>query len=386
MAWTRRRLLQGLGATGTLLLGCPSLDEPPGTPPATGPFAGGTYLGLAPLGPEATRPLDSTYGEGLDGRRYVDLAELDADSLVLSNEDFYIRTREPDTLDPTGWSIQIDGLVSEELTLSLDDLEALSVDQGVHLMECSGNGGGGRFGLLSAARWGGVPIGDVLDLVAPQPSATRILIEGYDVHSAPSEFSTPGCSWVFTRDQLEEAGAFLALTMNDAPLPPDHGFPVRLLVPGWYGCCCAKWVQRITFVDDDEPATSQMQEFAQRTHQTEAHPLAADYAPADIQLAAMPLRVERWRTEDGALLHRIVGVLWGGTTITDALTIDWGEGPVPVDTYEHTQTRTWTLWEHAWAPPGPGEYTLAMGVADPSVPARRLDLGWYHRTVAIDLV
>lgn len=394
----RRWFLRGISAgAGSLAAGCtPSgslndddddssvSDDDDAT--AGGPFDGAEYLGLSNLGPEATRPLDETYGEGLDGRRYVDLQDLDPDSLVLSNEDFYVRTREPDQIDLSDWSLSLEGLVIEPLEVDIATLEGMATDQGVHLMECSGNGGGGRFGLLSAARWSGVPVADVLDLVTPDSAMTRVLIEGFDGHSQTSTFSTPGAAWVYTREQLQAAGAFFATSMNGEPLPADHGFPVRLLMPGWFGCCCIKWVNRIEFVDDSEPATSQMLEFAQRTHQSEAHPLAADYTPSDIHQAAMPIRVEKYRTTNGNLLYRIVGVMWGGTQTTDALTIDWGEGPVPVDTYEHSQNATWTLWEHAWAPPGTGSFTISMGVDDSSIPTRRLDSGTYLRDVFIDEV
>ena len=63
-----------------------------------------------------------------------------------------------------------------------------------------------------------------------------------------------GASWIFTRDQLD--GALLAIRMNGAPLTRDHGAPVRLIVPGWYGCCCIKWVDRIELVPDAAPATT----------------------------------------------------------------------------------------------------------------------------------
>ena len=136
--------------------------------------------------------------------------------------------------------------------------------------------------------------------------------------------SVPGASWIFSRDDLQRA--LLALRMNGAPLPRDHGFPVRLIVPGWYGCACIKWVNRIELVPDDAPATSQMREFASRTHQpfdasrragspTAAGPgppqaLARDYLPAVIDTAAMPVRVEKW-VASGHVFYRIVGITWG---------------------------------------------------------------------------
>src|SRR5262249_48943330 len=155
------------------------------------------------------------------------------------NESFYIRTRYPDLLDPTApWRIAVDGFVNSPALLNIEELLPLAGPRGVHLMECSGNGRGGSFGLLSAADWGGVRMQDVLAKLDIRPEAPRVLVSGFDGHSVPSAngHSKPGASWVFTFDQLAEA--FLATQMNGVPLPPDHGAPVRLLVPGWYGCTC----------------------------------------------------------------------------------------------------------------------------------------------------
>ena len=63
------------------------------------------------------------------------------------------------------------------------------------------------------------------------------------------------------------------------PLTPDHGAPVRLVVPNWYGCACIKWVTHVEMVPDDEPATTQMREFAARTHQNGVPARARDYQP-----------------------------------------------------------------------------------------------------------
>ncbi len=109
--------------------------------------------------------------------------------------------------------------------------------------------------------------------------------------------------------------------MNGQPLTPDHGAPVRLVVPGWYGCAWIKWVNEIRWVTDDEPATSQMREFAGRTHQEGQPALARDYRRRRaIDTAAMPMRVEQRRV-DGATEYRVVGIVWGGTAPVDRLVI-----------------------------------------------------------------
>lgn len=384
---TRRSFLgSALSLGGAWLVGCS--DD--GEAPASCASVSGERLGVVPFVGEGEVEFGSVVGQGWDGRRYTDLSLLEPDLLVTATDRFYLRTLYPDLLDPAApWQIEVDGLVAEPRTLSLDDLEPHVADRGVHVLECSGNTAAGAFGLLSAARFGGALVTDLLAELALLPVATRVLISGFDQHSVPSAggHSKPGASWIFTFDELERAGAFLATTLNGEPLPPNHGAPVRLFVPGWYGCSCIKWVDRITLLDDGAPATEQMKEFAGRTHQNGVPDLAREYLPASMDQAAMPIRVEKWR-DGGELAYRVVGILWGGERPTDALEIRFGNG----DWQEvricpaHARNDPWTLWEHRFEPAAPGSYAIALRVDDPSVRQRRLDLGWYVRTVAIDEV
>lgn len=374
----RRDLLYGL-----LLAGCSSSDderEDAPLPPLAGcPSAGGTYRGLVPFVDEDDIPLDVATGDGLDGRLFTDLSTLQESALVTPNERFYIRTRYPDKLDPTRpWIIRI----GQSASIPLADITARVRSMGVTLLECSGNAGSAHFGLLSAAEWTGVPL---LELLEPHlGQETRVLVSGFDEHSQPSTRSVPGASWVFTVDQLRAAGAFLATGMNGAPLPPDHGAPVRLVMPGWYGCTCIKWVDTIEFVRDDLPATPHMREFASRTEQIGTPERAADYLPATIDLTAMPIRVERW-TVAGKDQLRIIGVVWGGDRPDSDLVINVGAtAPTRiVSCTPRTSARTWGLWSHAFAAPAPGRYRVTLRSADASVRTRRLDRSFYARTFLV---
>src|SRR5262249_22520777 len=157
---------------------------------------------------------------------------------------FYIRTRYPALLDPAApWTLALGGLVDQPVTLALDEVLALEQEQGAFLLECSGNFRARGFGLMSAALWHGVPLLELLDRVRPAPGAARILITGSDAHAGSSPGSTLGASWVVSPEQAASTGAFLATRMNGQPLPLDHGYPLRLFNPGWYGCSCIKWVQ-----------------------------------------------------------------------------------------------------------------------------------------------
>jgi DMSO/TMAO reductase YedYZ molybdopterin-dependent catalytic subunit len=239
---------------------------------------------------------------------------------------------------------------------------------------------------MSAAQWSGVPVTTLLDRIQPAVRRGRILVSGFDGHSTASRTSAPGASWIFSADDLLRAGAFLATGMNGAPLPKDHGFPLRLIVPRWYGCACIKWVTAIDLVTDDAPATSQMKEFAARTFQKGQPQLARDYAPVAMEHAATPVRVEQWIV-GGRVLYRVVGILWGGERPTDALAIRFKSGEPYVRVHacpKPESTTTWTLWWHAWRPPSTGRYDIVLKIDDPTIPTTRLDLYYYVRSVDID--
>ena len=342
------------------------------------------FTAIVPFINEGGSPLDQVFGEGLGGRLSYDLTRLNKDDLIIPNDEFYIRTRVPDRFPQSGeWTISVHGLVEKPHQIFASDLEKKARSQGAVLLECSGNSAFRHFGLLSAARWSGVKIEEVLKTVTVQPGATHLLVSGFDDHSKGAEGSVKGASWVFALQDLVEAGAFLATGMNGQALPPDHGWPVRLMVPNWYGCACIKWVNGLKFIGGEEIATSQMQEFAARTHQLKVHRLAIDYLPAEIDLAAMPVRVEQWKKENNTTL-RIIGIKWG---------IGQEKEPVelhiqPIGQVHRIEDNLaanagWTLWQFDWEPPGPGQFELQLRAVDKKVRTRRLDNGYYSRSIVV---
>ncbi len=353
--------------------------------------ARGQLLGTVPFAGEGETSPGSLQGSGLGGRLDLDLSTLTEDSLTTSNENFFIRTAFPDQLQEISpWEISVSGLVERPARISLEDILAEEESMGAHLLECAGNGRHRRFGLMSAAEWSGVRLSTLLERLEIARTATRVLVSGFDGHSGRHSGSRAGASWVFTFAELEAQEAFLATRMNGAPLPKHHGQPVRLIMPGWYGCTCIKWVNEIRLVDESEPATGQMREFASRTHQDGTPKLARDFQPAAMDQAAMPIRVEKWRV-DGGLQYRVVGILWGGSEPTEALEIRFQSGIfggpyVPVETYDHRQNGTWTLWSHTWKPQARGRHRIELRVNDPQIRTRRLDRGFYARAVELTAV
>lgn len=393
MLATRREVLGTLAAAGAATLVEPGavLAQLATDVPCTGPALAGELLGTLPLFRDRSQAQPfgvKISGTGLDARLITDLSLLEPNKLITPNERAYIRTEIPAAAanHQGPWTLDANGLLAEPVMLKLDDLTKLSKKMGPHLFECSGNGNPSNFGLMSVAEWEGIPLAEVISRLKPSKDATAVLISGYDHIGQVSQRSIVGASWVFPLADLDTLGAFLAVRMNGAPVPEDHGKPVRLAVPGWYGCTWIKWVNEIRLVGPDEPATSQMVEFANRTHQTAPHKLARDYSPADIQTAATPVRVEKRKTPTG-IEYRIVGIVWGGARPVDRLAIRFAKDQAftPFSICPAPKTHVmWSLWEYRWKPAAPGTYDIALEVPDHSVPQRRLKSGYYLRQVKID--
>ena len=392
---SRRQVLATFAAAGAATLVDPGdvLARLAADVPCAPGQSTGELLGTLPL--FRNRPQPQAFGvkyggPGLDARLVTDLSILEPHSLVTPNELAFIRTEMPAAAanHQGPWTLETGGLVAQPAVLRLDDLMSRSQKMGPHLFECSGNANPSNFGLMSVAEWEGIPLAEIVARLKPTKEATAVLVSGYDHIGQVSQRSIVGASWVFPLASLDRLGAHLAIRMNGEPLPADHGKPVRLVVPGWYGCTWIKWVNEIRLVGPDEPATTQMVEFANRTHQTEPHKYARDYTPADIQTAATPVRVEKRKTSTG-LEYRIVGIVWGGARPVDRLAIRFGkdEAFMPFAICPVPKTHTmWSLWEYRWKPTAPGTYDIALEVADQSVPQRRLKTGYYMRQVRIEEV
>ena len=377
-------------AGGAWLTGFDKLpDQPRATDEPTGeieePFRHGRKLGVVPFTEEAPVPMGQAFGAELDRRLYTDFSQLTPQNIITPTKDFYIRTGASQFLSQAKLaSIKVSGLVRQPFSLDVADFARQAKPMGSHLMECAGNARAVHFGMMSVAEWTGLPVSPIVENAGLKSSANRVLISGFDQYATTSTTSVPGASWTFTLHELKSAGAFLATEMNGQPLEKDHGAPIRLVAPGWYGCTCIKWVKEVTIVDDDARATSQMLEYASRTLQKGVPQLARDYEPATIDPAAMPIRVEKW-VVDGQIMYRVVGILWGGSRPVRTLEIRFNpdDNYVPVPSLQRSVNDSWRLWTHPWTPKRNDTYMIRLRAKTDGQPTRRMDAGYYIRTVEI---
>jgi sulfane dehydrogenase subunit SoxC len=159
-------------------------------------------------------------------------------------------------VDPDTFRLEITGAVARPMTLSLDDLRARPRTAEPITFECAGNG---RALLeprpasqpwlteaVGTAAWGGTPLASLLSEVRPSSNAVEL------VFSALDRGVEGGVAQAYERalPMAEAEHALLAYEMNGAPLPPQHGYPLRLVVPGWYGMQNVKWLTRITVLEE----------------------------------------------------------------------------------------------------------------------------------------
>ena len=176
-------------------------------------------------------------------------AELDIPGLTplfTPNADFYrVDTAlTVPTVNPDSWRLVVDGMVDQRVELTFDDLIAMGLDEYAITLTCVSNVVGGE--LVGNALWLGVPVRDILRLAGPQAGADMVLSRSVDGYTASTPLSA------LTDDGLD---AILAVGMNGEPLPLEHGFPVRMVVPGLYGYVSAtKWLTELkvtTFAKDE---------------------------------------------------------------------------------------------------------------------------------------
>ena len=180
---------------------------------------------------------------------------------VMPNEHFYVRNHFPvPALDGARWRLNVGGLVRRPLRLGLRDLVNLPAQVQTVTLECAGNGrafltpavGGEQWvlGAVSTAEWTGVPLAEVLDRAGVKSTAQEVVFRAAD--GAPGKPSSGASRFErsLTLDEVRQSDVLLAYAMNGQPLPIHHGYPLRVIVPGWYGVASVKWLTEIEVVGD----------------------------------------------------------------------------------------------------------------------------------------
>ncbi|MDQ3517030.1 MAG: sulfite oxidase, partial [Gemmatimonadota bacterium] len=204
-------------------------------------------------------PREMARGDLIDVRREPWCAESSPAALtraITRTEDFFVRTNFViPRLDAESHVVQIGGAVRRASEITVTELRKLGTETIDVTLECAGNGRTAmsplpagemwRHGAVGTARWTGVPLARVLELASFADDAVEVLVEGADCGQPRDTDATVAFARALPMHVALDPDTILALEMNGTPIPPAHGAPVRLIVPGWYGMASVKWVSRI---------------------------------------------------------------------------------------------------------------------------------------------
>ncbi|EHR52604.1 sulfite oxidase-like oxidoreductase [Saccharomonospora marina XMU15] len=277
-------------------------------------------------------------------------------------------------LDATTWQLQVGGAVDTELTLSLAQLRALPSRTVRVTMECAGNG---RAHLrprpisqpwlveaVGTADWTGVPLRTVLETAGVSASAVDAVFTGAD-HGVERGVEQDYQRGLAVTDALGD-DVLLAYEMNGEPLPPQHGYPLRLVVPGWYGMAHVKWLRSIELIE--EPFTGFQNTVAYRIRQDgdEQGDAVTRTAPRALLI---PPGFPDFQTRE-RFVHpgtvELTGRAWSGAAALAAVEFShddgrtWSRARLGPDDGGRWAWRRWSaVWEAV-----PGRHTLAVRAVD----------------------
>lgn len=289
---------------------------------------------------------------------------------------FFVRNHmhEPSTVDAESWRLSIGGEVETPLSLSLNDLRAMTVHSVTNTLECAGNGRAFQQphvpgiqwakGAVGNATFSGPRLRDVLQRAGLKSNGKHVMLHGLD--------EVPGKVPPFIRSiPIEKAldpDTLIATHMNSAALSKHHGFPARALVPGWIGAASCKWLSEIKVLDQEFEGNFMKPGYRMPNHAIRpGDPLNVDDSHVVTvlnvkSLISAPLDGSIVRSR---MLH-VQGAAWAGEAeiVKVEVSTDSGTSWQPAELGRQHSKYAWRLWSYSWKAPQPGEYTIMSRASD----------------------
>ncbi len=273
------------------------------------------------------------------------------------------------TIDAAAFRLRIGGLVDKPQTLSVDDLRKMKSVEVVFGFECSGNRGPVQ-ALSSCGRWTGVPLRDVLARAGVKAQAREFVFFGADRGPEEVEFRgniTKGIEQQFGRSLPRDIALsnepFIAYAMNGEPLSMHQGFPLRLIIPGWYGVANVKWLAEINVQED-----AYLGKWQARNYRTlKGEMINGEMKWVESAISRMRLKSFVARVTKTAGMHKVLGVVLHDGTPIKGVEVRVDDGPwqpAVMDVQSGMQKHAWKLFTYNWKGAAPGEHTLISRVTD----------------------
>jgi len=286
-----------------------------------------------------TRWMNAMYDpQGLSVKAYEKYGQRAALMAITPNDAFYITSKgSSPNVNAEKWQLKFDGLVDHPLAINYRELLALPRREKEYTLECISNPVGGT--AIGNARWTGTPLKPLLQRAAPSGEATHAAI-----------YAADGFSTGHPLERLWNEENFLAYQMNGQDLPPVHGYPVRIFIPGKFGMKQPKWVTRIELVKKPYTGYWESQGWSDSC--------------------------ERWAQarftdlKDGARISgrnfEFAGYAIGNLDGIRAVEISFDDGNSwkPTTIFSNPSPIVWTFWRYVWENPSPGKYRIRVRAID----------------------
>ena len=284
---------------------------------------------------------------------------------------FYVRNHfDAPQIAAGPWMLAVDGAVEEPLRLPLDQLKELPNKSLLVPLECAGNGRASMFpapsgtpwdlGAISQARFSGTSLRDLLEQLNLSNEVLEVLFVGADRGETRTGQSVPYARSLPLEVALHP-DTLLVWEMNGQALPEQHGYPLRLLVPGWYGMASVKWLKQISLLTEPFEGFFQKDDYVYvgETGIQDGTPVTSMRVRALIVQPA----------QGSALPHgeiRIGGLSWTGQGTLSRVEISFDEGDSWLEAELDSSASPYGAqrWSYLWKPESPGQYTITVRASD----------------------
>jgi DMSO/TMAO reductase YedYZ molybdopterin-dependent catalytic subunit len=294
------------------------------------------------------------------------------DEFITPSELFYIRSHFPTPkMDPIAYRLSLRGALRNELSLSYADIRAMPSRTCVATLECAGNsrvfmvppvpGAQWQLGAVGNAEWTGVPLSVLLEQAGLADEVCELVLEGADRGVPKEEPRPPGpisYSRSIARARAMQSDVLIAYQMNGQDLTPDHGYPLRAIVPGHFGMASVKWLTDIIAVTQPFQGYWQTSDYAY-WDDSEGTPVRRPLA--EMKLKSQIARPRVYERLEPGRPYTIFGAAWAGDTdVTEIwISLDGGASWVQGDFVDPISRHAWRRWKYDWITPArPGRYTL----------------------------
>jgi DMSO/TMAO reductase YedYZ molybdopterin-dependent catalytic subunit len=304
-------------------------------------------------------------------RRFLDIRTIDG-LITPADRFFFIQHYNKPEIEGAAYRLKVTGLVSKPIELSLANLRSMRAVDIVNGYECSGNSGRAMQGLSSNGRFTGVRLRDVLQRAGVDDAAREVVFFGADQGGEDVVFrqNTLKVQQQFARSiTLENAmkpDPLLAWALNGQPLDRDHGAPIRVIMPGWYGVANVKWLSEIRLQEARFLGNYQARWY--RTVRAvggtgELDDPGTQFVETEVTKLNLKSVIARVRRTGGA--HQVLGFVLNDGTPLRSVEVKVDDGPWQQATLDPANTQySWKLFTWRWNGATPGSHTIVSRATD----------------------